>query len=72
VDDEAAANYTQRAVSPQALKAGCGRRPPVLLQLHTSSSARDTGLITAILVVIAWAAAALGLGAWRTSTREIY
>jgi ABC-type transport system involved in multi-copper enzyme maturation permease subunit len=28
-------------------------------------------LVTAILVVIAWAAAALGLGAWRTKTREI-
>jgi hypothetical protein len=41
------------------------------LDVHTSSSARDIGLITAILVVIAWAAAALGLGAWRTSTREI-
>jgi hypothetical protein len=29
------------------------------------------GLVTAILVVVAWAAAALALGAWRTSTREI-
>jgi ABC-type transport system involved in multi-copper enzyme maturation permease subunit len=29
------------------------------------------GLVTAILVVIAWAAAALGLGAWRTRIREI-
>jgi hypothetical protein len=38
VDDEAAANYTQRAVSPQALKARCGRRLPVLLQLHKFSS----------------------------------
>jgi hypothetical protein len=28
-------------------------------------------LVTAVLVVVAWAAAALGLGAWRTSTREI-
>ena len=28
-------------------------------------------LVTAVLVVIAWAAAALGLGAWRTRTREI-
>jgi len=28
-------------------------------------------LFTAILVVVAWAAAALGLGAWRTRTREI-
>lgn len=28
-------------------------------------------LLTAVLVVIAWAAAALGLGAWRTRTREI-
>jgi hypothetical protein len=30
------------------------------------------GLVTAILVVVAWAAAALGLGGWRTSTPEIY
>jgi ABC-type transport system involved in multi-copper enzyme maturation permease subunit len=28
-------------------------------------------LVTAVLVVIAWATAALGLGAWRTRTREI-
>src|SRR4051812_49383076 len=28
-------------------------------------------LITAVLVAIGWAAAALGLGAWRTRTREI-
>jgi hypothetical protein len=28
-------------------------------------------LVTAVLVVLAWAAAALGLGAWRTKTREI-
>lgn len=31
----------------------------------------DVALLTAILVVFAWAAAALGLGAWRTRTREI-
>jgi hypothetical protein len=30
-----------------------------------------TALLTAILVVIAWVAAALGLGGWRTRTREI-
>ena len=29
------------------------------------------GLITAIVVVIAWAAAAFAAGAWRTQTREI-
>jgi hypothetical protein len=34
VDDEAAANYTLRAVSPQAPKAGYGRRLPMLLRLH--------------------------------------
>ena len=28
-------------------------------------------LVTAVLVVVAWAAAALGLSAWRTRTREI-
>jgi hypothetical protein len=28
-------------------------------------------LITAVVVVVAWSAAALGLGAWRTRTREI-
>jgi ABC-type transport system involved in multi-copper enzyme maturation permease subunit len=28
-------------------------------------------LVTAVLVVLAWAGAALGLGAWRTRTREI-
>jgi ABC-type transport system involved in multi-copper enzyme maturation permease subunit len=31
----------------------------------------DIALVTAVLVVIAWASAALGLGAWRTRTREI-
>jgi ABC-type transport system involved in multi-copper enzyme maturation permease subunit len=31
----------------------------------------NIALVTAVLVVVAWAAAALGLGAWRTSTREI-
>jgi ABC-type transport system involved in multi-copper enzyme maturation permease subunit len=30
-----------------------------------------TALVTAIVVVLAWAAAALGLGAWRTKTREV-
>ena len=31
----------------------------------------DMGLITAIVVALAWAAAAFATGAWRTRTREI-
>jgi hypothetical protein len=33
--------------------------------------AGHVALVTAILVVVAWSAVALGLGAWRTKTREI-
>jgi hypothetical protein len=37
VDDEVAANYTERADRPQAVNAGCGRRAPTLL-LHKLST----------------------------------
>jgi hypothetical protein len=38
---------------------------------HTANEGVDMGLITAIVVVIAWAAAAFAAGAWRTQAREI-
>ena len=50
--------------------------PEVAVRRIADLPATDVGdvhvaLVTAVLVVIAWATAALGLGAWRTSTREI-
>ena len=53
-----------RQVIPAAALNRIGDLPSQAGDLHVA-------LVTAVLVVIAWAAAALGLGAWRTRTREI-
>ncbi|MEA2418377.1 MAG: hypothetical protein QOE60_583 [Thermoleophilaceae bacterium] len=52
-----------RQAIPEVALARIGDLPPAG-DVHTA-------LVTALVVVIAWAAAALGLGAWRTNTREI-
>jgi ABC-type transport system involved in multi-copper enzyme maturation permease subunit len=55
---------TARQFTPEAALTRIGDLPSQAGDLHVA-------LVTAILVVLAWAAAALGLGAWRTRTREI-
>jgi hypothetical protein len=52
-----------RHAIPEVAVRRIGDLPPIA-DLHVA-------LVTAILVVVAWAAAALALGAWRTRTREI-
>ena len=53
-----------RQAIPEVAVKRIGDLPPAAGDLHVA-------LVTAILVVVAWSAAALGLGAWRTVTREI-
>ena len=52
-----------RQAIPQVAVSRIGDLPPAG-DVHTA-------LVTAVLVVVTWSAAALGLGAWRTRTREI-
>lgn len=53
-----------RQAIPEVAVRRIGDLPAAAGDLHLA-------LITAVLVVVAWAAVALGLGAWRTATREI-
>jgi ABC-type transport system involved in multi-copper enzyme maturation permease subunit len=52
-----------RQAVPEVALARIGDLPPAG-DVHTA-------LVTAVLVVVTWSAVALGLGAWRTRTREI-
>ena len=55
---------TARQLTPEVALNRIGDLPSQAGDLHVA-------LVTAIVVVIAWSAVALGLGAWRTRTREI-